>query len=105
MLLWLLQAVDIGEVQRIQLSCKGGGLTAAWHLDRVTITHPLTGAVTDFSYKGWFSKEQGWTQVRGVGAIETSCWAANGSVAMCSVLVMCCLTPMCSLEILISVSQ
>lgn len=61
------QAREVGALQHIQISCKGGGLGAAWHLAHVTITHPLTQSVTRFDYNNWFDKRQGLTQVRGPG--------------------------------------
>lgn len=57
------QAPDVGPLKHVTVSCKGGGLGGAWHLAHVTITHPVTQAVTRFDYNNWFDGTQGWVQV------------------------------------------
>jgi hypothetical protein len=61
---YLLQAPDVGPLQQLEVSCKGGGMTAAWHLAHISVTHPVTQAVTRFDHNEWFDAQHGWTQVR-----------------------------------------
>lgn len=53
----------MGPLKHVTVSCKGGGLGGAWHLAHLTITHPVTQAVTRFDYNNWFDGTQGWVQV------------------------------------------
>jgi hypothetical protein len=92
-----MQAPDVGALQQLEVSCKGGGMTAAWHLAHISVTHPVTQAVTRFDHNEWFDAQHGWTQVSrageqlrgdfghkcvyslGLGAIFVS-WAATDAV-------------------------
>jgi hypothetical protein len=78
----LLQAPDVGALKHVTVSCKGGGLGGAWHLSHLTITHPVTQAVTRFDYNNWFDGTQGWVQVSDGPAVTTAvaAAAASGSV-------------------------
>lgn len=58
------QAVDVGDVSSVLLECKGGGLTAAWHLSSVKVTNTSSGQSTQFMYNDWFDSKKGWKQVR-----------------------------------------
>jgi hypothetical protein len=60
---FFVQAPDVGAISSIQLQCLGGGLTAAWHLSSVAITHSASGQVARFVYNDWFDKSKGWMQV------------------------------------------
>jgi hypothetical protein len=78
---FFVQAPDVGAVSSIQLQCQGGGLTAAWHLSSVTVTHSTSGQVARFLYNDWFDKNKGWVQV-GVQAEVMSLVADNSSFDM-----------------------
>jgi hypothetical protein len=67
---FFVQAPDVGAISSIQLQCLGGGLTAAWHLDSVTVTHSVRGQVAWFLYNDWFDKSKGWVQVGGQAEVK-----------------------------------
>ncbi|KAK9824333.1 hypothetical protein WJX72_009517 [[Myrmecia] bisecta] len=56
---FFIQCADLGPLQGLRLSAKGGGLTAAWHLAKVDVTNTTTGAKSVFAYNNWLDSKSG----------------------------------------------
>eukprot|EP00056_Hartaetosiga_gracilis_P011787 m.180988 g.180988 ORF g.180988 m.180988 type:complete len:2129 (+) comp13581_c0_seq3:61-6447(+) len=65
------EAVELGEIQRIRIWHDSWGVGAAWHLDRVTIKDPIRDEEKLFICDQWLSKKHGDKQTsRELGAVN-----------------------------------
>lgn len=62
------EAIDVGNIERIQLGHDNSGLGPAWLCDSVSILNPKTQQKWSFNLQNWFDKQHGLTKVFEAGA-------------------------------------
>ena len=65
---FIVECIDVGTIESIQLGHDNSGLGPAWMCDKVSISNPKTNQKWTFNLQRWFDKEHGLTGMFQAGA-------------------------------------